>query len=139
MDPLSKENVESACKIAGFQVLRVWRLPNQYYTYSETEDRETTMREAVYREKRPSWLVKTQYGLIQFNLRKRVVEIDWSDTPVRVLITTDQVTKELTYVHAWDTLKMMEYLSALKTNLEVGALSSDSTTGNTVAKLATRI
>ncbi len=112
MDRITEEEARAMFLMIGLPALKVWRLPNQYFKYQEGESRETTEREAVYRESRPSWLVKTAAGLIQLNLRKRVVEVDWSDTGLAVKPgEKDDVTKTEFYIHAYTKLKALEYLA----------------------------
>lgn len=63
------------------------------------------------------WLVKTEYGYIMIGPRHRVIAIDWEDTDLRSLITEDDVTKDNTFVHAWDLKKVVEYLQNLQSKL----------------------
>ena len=66
-----------------------------------------------------SWFfVKTRYGFIEIGWRKRVLSINWSETPARVIVTTDDVTKGTDMVHAWSVPKAIEYLTALRVELE---------------------
>lgn len=60
------------------------------------------------------WLVKTELGLIKIGWRKRVICIDWSETPIRKLVTTDDVTKDETMVHAWSVGEAIKYLTTLR-------------------------
>ncbi len=98
--------------LAGVPVLNMWRLPNQYLPPSDEEDDRHILQEAVYRHRRPWWLVKTKFGLVEIGWRKRVIQIDWSDTALRVIVTTDDVTREENYVHAYSVEKALEYLRA---------------------------
>ena len=66
----------------------------------------------------PWWLVKTPTGLIEIGWRKRVINIDWSDTTIRKQITKDDVTKSDTNVHAWGYHKALEYLLSLRYEIE---------------------
>jgi hypothetical protein len=59
----------------------------------------------------PWWLVQTPYGLIKIGWRKRVIDIDWSGTSVRAIVTEHSVTKEDTMVHAWSYARAVEYLA----------------------------
>lgn len=112
MDAITKQEVEAMFLMVRLQVLKIWRRPNQYITYQEGEDAETTRKEAVYRESRPSWLVKTPAGLIELNLRKHVLEINWSDTQMEVLAgPNDDVTRSAFSIDAWTKLKAVEYLA----------------------------
>ena len=91
--------------LAGFEVLNKWELINKYWNNNETMG--------------PWWLVKTKFGLIRIGWRKRVIEIDWSDTMLSLpeYLTEDDVTKGLTYVHAYGNSKALEYLTTLKQRL----------------------
>ena len=61
-----------------------------------------------------SWfLVTTKIGVIKIGWRKRVIEIDWSETDIRRIISDDDVTKDQTMIHAWGYEKAAEYLEAL--------------------------
>lgn len=61
----------------------------------------------------PWWFVKTQYGWIEIGWRKRVVSIDWSDTPLRIVVTDRDVTKGGHFVHAYSYPEVVEYLTTL--------------------------
>ena len=112
MDAITKQEVEAMFLMVRLPVLKIWRLPNTYVPYREGEDEETTRREAVYRESRPSWLVKTPAGLIELNLHKHVLEINWFDTQMAVLAgPNDDVTKSKFSIDAWTKLKAVEYLA----------------------------
>lgn len=139
MNSISEKDVTSIFTLAKIPVLRIYQLAHSYFTFQLGEDEQTTLKNALYRATRPSWLVKTSFGLIALNLRKRVVEIDWSDTPYRAVklpykdfghgtaptgddpdsITKDSVTKGSTIVHAYDLIKAAEYLGALGDQLKM--------------------
>jgi hypothetical protein len=55
----------------------------------------------------------THVGHILIGWRKRVIEIDWSATKVRRVITEDSVTKSEIMVHAYGYEKAAEYLTEL--------------------------
>lgn len=112
MDAITEQEARAMFLVVYLPVLKIWRLPNQYDVYNKNEGEEYTRDNAVYRESRPSWLVKTPVGLIQLNLRKRVLEIDWSDTQLPVTPGLgDATTKSEFYIHAWTKLKAVEYLA----------------------------
>lgn len=102
------DEAKSLFTLAGIPVLAHWKLANEYWPdapdYYETK------------AKSPWWLMKTSRGLIRIGWRKRVIEIDWSDTDIRKVVTTDDVTKDQESVHAWTALKAAEYLTALWSN-----------------------
>lgn len=60
----------------------------------------------------PWYLVMTKWGPIHIGWRKRVLAIDWTGTQVRTIVTTEDVTKDETMVHAWSLGKAVDYLSA---------------------------
>lgn len=61
----------------------------------------------------PWWFVKTAFGWIEIGWRKRVISIDWTHTNIRAIVTADDVTKDMTLVHAYSEEKAIEYLTAL--------------------------
>lgn len=61
----------------------------------------------------PWWFVKTARGYIELGWRKRVIEINWSDTDVRGVVTADEVTKDDIGVHAYSMAKAVEYMTEL--------------------------
>lgn len=104
---MTEEKLRAVMALADIRVLRLWRLPNAYVGSSSPE----------YAIANPDWLVKTPYGLIQVGRRKRVWDIDWSETGYRGAITEDDVTRDETSVHAYTEEKVLEYLKALRTHL----------------------
>jgi hypothetical protein len=82
------------------------------------------MNDYRWRYNRPAWLVKTEYGLVQFTPRKRVYDIDWSETPVRGEVTSADVTKDATRVHAWSDEAALTYLKAWKALAETTVVKS---------------
>lgn len=105
-DECSDERLLGLFTVSGIAPSTVWTLPNQYWPDTEHY--------ADVRRKNPWLLVKTKWGLIQLGWRKRVIEIDWSDTPIRGEVTPDDVTKVSTMVHAYSYEKALTYLSAWK-------------------------
>lgn len=102
------EEVKGLFALAGIPVLNIKPLPDGYgYSPDDPRYYETPPRCAW-------WFVKTAAGWVEVGWRKRVININWEDTPVRKVITADDVTKSETTVHAWDTSKALEYLTALK-------------------------
>lgn len=101
---MGENQAKSLLTLAGFDVTRVWELPNQYWPESYAD----------LRKEYPWWLVKTQFGLIEIGWRKSVISIDWSDTGLLAIVTEDKTTKSETLVHAWTMPKALEYLTALR-------------------------
>lgn len=139
---MTKEQVGGLFTLAGISAERFWRLPNQYHCgasgggnvrlpqfYDEGRtllDRDMLdfLSMAIPTLCDPWWLIKTPFGLIEIGWRKRVISIDWSDTAARVVVTSDEVTKDRTSVHAWSEEKALEYLKALRVALEVSTYQS---------------
>jgi len=99
--------------VAGLMFLAHWRLENQYWPHVLL----------IERLQNPWWLVQTPYGLITIGRRKKVWQLDWSHTKLRKIITTDEVTKNNTMVHAWDKEALLRYVYTL--NLELAALEKE--------------
>jgi hypothetical protein len=100
---MNEEEAKALFLLAGFNVTRFHRLENQYWPEAYVEERKRS----------PWWLALTEFGPIKIGWRKRVISINWEDTPSRVLVTEDDVTKEPTLVHAWSYVKALEYLTTL--------------------------
>lgn len=66
---------------------------------------------------RPWLMVTTPRGRIKIGSRKRVIEIDWTDSdivsPSQSLFANEGVTKDVSMIHAWGYEKAAEYLSVL--------------------------
>ena len=118
---MKKEKANALFLLAGFEIESMFELVNQYWPEAYTE----------LIQENPWWLVKTEHGLIKIGHRKRVINIDWSDTDYRAeklvdeneknvwpnSITKDEVTRSETNVHAWSYLKALEYLTSLHVRL----------------------
>ena len=103
---MTRQEVESVFTIAGLKPIKMWEMMNQYWPRSKEYYQ--------YFFDSPWWLVKTEIGLIEIGCRKRVINIDWEDTSIRRIVTSDETTKGDTFVHAWSLIKAAEYLGALK-------------------------
>jgi hypothetical protein len=102
---MDEEQVRSLFKLSGFTVERLYKLENKYWP--DVPDYQEL------RKNSPWWLVKTEFGLIQIGWRKRVISINWEDTGVKCLVTTDEVTHEELLVHAYSYAKAVQYLTTL--------------------------
>ena len=100
----SREEVESILTLAGLKPTRMWELANGYWPLAPTYDD----------VRRPWWLAMTSLGLLRIGWRKSVMSIEWDATPIKAVVTDDQVTKEETMVHAYTTAKAVEYLQRLR-------------------------
>ncbi len=95
---LTKEHLLAMFTLAKIPISKTWQIKNQYWN------------DPTYN---PWWLVRTPKGLIEIGWRKNVMSINWEDTPVRAIITEDQVTKEESLVHAWSVQDAIRYLTEL--------------------------
>lgn len=100
---MNEEQAKALFLLAGFSTTRFHRLENKYWPDAYVAERSNS----------PWWLVMTEFGPVEIGWRKRVISISWEDTPARVIVTEDNVTKEETFVHAWSYVKALEYLTAL--------------------------
>lgn len=101
----SLEQAESIVKLAGFDIYHAWELANRYWPNNPAYD-DVRM---------PWWLFLTDIGPVQLGWRKKVIHIEWSACAFRGVVTEDNVTKEITCVHAWSVEKAVEYMRALRT------------------------
>jgi hypothetical protein len=100
----TREEVTSILTLAGLKPERMWELANGYWPLAPSYDDVRS----------PWWLAQTSIGLIRIGSRKRVISIEWDACKVRGIVTTDDVTKGETMVHAWSTSKAVEYLQRLR-------------------------
>ena len=126
---MNEESMKALFLLAGLDVESFYKLENEYWPYNEAY--------ADIRRKSPWWLVKTKFGLIKIGWRKRVISIDWSDTPYRSgvskladgrdidVLTNDDVTKDESMVHAYGNAKAVEYLSSLRLRLDQVAYAAE--------------
>jgi hypothetical protein len=94
---------EKALKEANFPYKYHWFLPDQY----------VGILDPIYALSNPWFLLLTPIGCVKIGRRKRVYSISWETTLLREIITEDDVTKELTLVHAWTYEKLVEYLTKI--------------------------
>ena len=71
----------------------------------------------AYYQMFPWLLITTNKGPIKIGWRKRVIEIDWSNTIIDKLaddlFPDEDVTKSNSYIHAWSYEKAQEYINKL--------------------------
>ncbi|MFA5312744.1 MAG: hypothetical protein WC375_05395, partial [Methanomassiliicoccales archaeon] len=84
-DVLTEEKVKSLFIIANISVLNIKPLPDGYGFRPNDPRYFETLQRQVW------WFVKTPYGWVEIGWRKNVISIDWSDTSLRKIITTDDV------------------------------------------------
>lgn len=90
---------------AGFEAIHVKVIDNQYSGNAH-----------YYVD--PWLVVTTSKGPIMLGWRKRVINIDWSDSDIAVdgqeLFKDEKTTSSDRYVHAWSKEKAVEYLARLR-------------------------
>jgi hypothetical protein len=113
---MTKEEVQAIFLLAGMPVENLYEIKNEYWPQAYVKEIAAD----------PWWLVKTEYGLIKIGWRKRVINIDWVSTRMRLKhlpqegelgehgLTTDDVTKSESNIHAWTFGKTIDYISILK-------------------------
>lgn len=100
----TREEAEAIFRLAGFTVSHAWELANGYWPdHPDYDDCRA-----------PWWLMFTEIGPVQIGWRKRVMHIQQDACSVRAIVTSDDVTKADTYVHAYQVEKALEYLKALR-------------------------
>lgn len=100
---MDKEHMLALFVLAGINVLAFDELPNAYWPRVPEYQK--------LRDESPWWLVETEFGTVKIGWRKRVISFDWERTPIRAVITEDEVTKGDDHVHAWSYAKAVEYLT----------------------------
>ncbi len=97
-------NRDNILKLFGDQAIFVRELPNEYCSKWCCEHI-------------PWFSVTTKIGPIKIGWRKRVLNIDWSDstvaTPAEILFPREDVTKSGRSIHAWSYDKATEYLRTI--------------------------
>lgn len=97
------EHFQSMFKLAGFKTAIFTAIPNGYWGE----------RAGWYGT--PWYIVETPYGKIKIGWRKRVINIDWSDTgkDLELFFKNEDVTKWNHGIHAWSSAKAVSYLATL--------------------------
>lgn len=90
--------MEAIFLLAGYEITGLKMIPNGYDG----------------RPSSPWWKVSTTHGDFVIGWRKRVIEIDWSAIGPQPPITSDEVTKSDTLIHAWSYGRAVGYLGALR-------------------------
>lgn len=101
-DQFNKDIAKSLLIMAGFSILHVREIRNQYYPNRPD----------------PWFLIQTEFGVIMIGWRKHVINIEWTFCPFRGVITDDDVTKDPDMVHAWTYEKALEYLTKLHNHMK---------------------
>lgn len=110
LDPQSQEEAkkerEELLAVFGGAKIFVDEIPNGYS-------------DQWYTKHLPWFIVTTIKGRIKIGWRKRVINIDWSDSTVKTraqdLFPNEDTTKEDRYIHAWGVDKAAEYINTILT------------------------
>ncbi len=121
---MTREEAKSLFTLAGIPVLNIKPLIDGYNYGPEDSRFYKTLPEKVW------WFVKTAAGWVEIGWRRRVISINWSDTPVRKIVTEDNVTKDEEGVHAWDIATALKYLSVIAPELAGRAAAEGSADEN---------
>lgn len=101
------DEVKAIMLLAGLQFSGINKIPNGYWPSHHNYDE--------VREANPWWAVHIEgEGVITIGWRKKVIHIDWSQTSRRGEVTTDDVTKDDSLVHAWNMPDAVKYLRAFR-------------------------
>jgi len=103
--------VKALFELANLPIKNVHEIANEYWPKHFDYDE--------IRRGSPWWLVSTNWGLIKIGWRKRVISISWDDTPIKFIVTADDVTKNETLVHAYSYGKAVDYLTILAARLKL--------------------
>jgi len=98
----TEEVVKALFVIANIPVRSVYKIENQYWPDNDHYN--------DVRKGSPWFLVHIDEGIVRIGWRKRVMSIDWTGTPIKAILTEDDVTKDEQMVHAWNYPKAVEYL-----------------------------
>jgi hypothetical protein len=110
---MERKKLDALLLLAGIEPVAVHELANKYWPDCEAY--------AKVRRDTPWWLVLTKAGPVVIGWRKRVISIDWRDTAVRALVTSDDTTKGEDHVHAWSYGDAVKYLAHLAYALNTAA------------------
>lgn len=100
---MERKKLDALLLLAGIEPVAVHEVANKYWPDNEHY--------AEIRRDNPWWLVLTKAGPVVIGWRKRVISIDWADTPVRSIVTADDVTKGEDHVHAYGYGKAVSHLA----------------------------
>jgi hypothetical protein len=98
---MTEEQARAIFLLAGIEVKKIHRLENKYWPEAYVEQRKNS----------PWWLAMTELGAIEIGWRKRVISINWEDTPIRAVVTESDVTKDDVMAHAYSYSDAVAYLN----------------------------
>ena len=98
-------------ELAGFDTIHVETINNEYCS-----------RSCCY--KYPWIIVTTKKGRIKLGWRKRVMNLDWSNSDLKVdgqkIFKDEETTTGTSYIHCWSKEKAVEYLKKLNSEIDKG-------------------
>lgn len=103
------QTLVSLFAMANIEIISIKRLRNKYHPDTHA------YRDAI--KSSPWWLVEIDIGVIEIGWRSSVIHIDWLHTGKkfdRHAVTTEDVTKSDTMIHAWGYAKAIEYLRRIQ-------------------------
>lgn len=148
LEILNKERITNLFKSVGFEVQDIWVLDNKYHSFIdnfkncpkdiEIENRNSSNADIVidklkrnckflldsihYFINNPWYLIKTQYGLIEFGPRKRVYHLEWKHTKLNEKLICEEgeewITSQNKYIHSYDLPALFLNLNKLKKALD---------------------
>jgi hypothetical protein len=115
---MTEDQVKAIFLLANVEYKALIQTENEYWPKAYVEEIKSD----------PWWLVATDFGIVKIGWRKRVINIDWSDTKMRLRstfsyddfefwergLTQDDVTKWETGIHAYGYGKAIDYLRELE-------------------------
>ena len=107
---MERKYLDALLLLAGITPVAVYEVANGYWGKREDAP--------------PWWLVLTKAGPVVIGWRKRVISINWADTGIRAKMTTDDVTSEMDFCHAWGYSKAVEYLRTLQSALDAATANA---------------
>jgi len=107
---MTQDQVKAIFLLANISIKELHKIENGYWPVHPDY--------AEIRQINPWWLVVTEFGIIKIGWRKRVINIDWSSTELRKIITEDNVTKWEEGIHAYGYSKAIDYLVTFKLEMK---------------------
>lgn len=113
---MERNKLDALLLLACVEPIAVHEVANKYWPDNEHY--------AEIRRNTPWWLVLTKAGPVVIGWRKRVISIDWKDTPVRAIVTASDVTKGEDHVHAYSYGDAVKNLAHIACALNTAATAS---------------
>jgi hypothetical protein len=105
---MREDHVKAIFLLAGFEVEKTFQIENKYWPEAYVELRKAS----------PWWLVKTEYGMIEIGWQETGYVSEQNGEHTYDSITDDNVTRGPCDVHAYSVPKAVEYMTALRRNID---------------------